>query len=195
MVGKKKAKFFKRISGLVIFMRYPIVLLILVVLVCQVFPMLLGHAQVTADMKISVTFSLKPQWTSIFGFRTTLSPQDFQINVSNLGASEFPGGNLTVCVIPPSEKYWMLFNESIPKLMPHTSHVIQRSFKPREAGIYTIKVFYLDTPTRRIMPSDIEGGFLVEDFSSSENTYAVVFGFFGVLAGLGYYVYKRKKGS
>jgi len=156
--------------------------------------MLPCQTQVTADTKISVVFSLEPQLTSILGFHTTLFQQSFQVNLSSRGASEFPGGNLVVDVVPPSEKYRVSFNLSIPKLMPNSSYVELCTFKPQEAGVYTIKVLYLDTPTRKIMPSEIEGGFLAEDFKGPEVAYTLIFGAIGaVLAILTYYSRKTKR--
>ena len=83
---------------------------------------------------------------------------------------------------------------SIPKLKPGSNIVGRYWFKPEEAGVYTVKVLYLYTPSGAMQPSDIEGGFAAADFRGPEVTYGIILAIPTALVALLTLV-KRKKTS
>jgi hypothetical protein len=130
--------------------------------------LLLSPIQV-ASPKISVWISFEPQVTSVF-FYDTILPVVISINVTNLGTTEFAGGNLTCVIDPPSGKYTLTLLDTIPKLEPGESVVQKHTVQLQEAGVYTVTVLWLETAQYgRIMGSQLYGpAFAAQNFQGPE---------------------------
>jgi hypothetical protein len=125
-----------------------------------------------ASPKISVWISFEPQVTSVF-FYDTILPVWIIANVTNLGTTEFVGGNLTCEVDPPSGKYAITLSYPIPKLEPNESVVQKQAVKLQEGGVYTVKVLWLEsTQYGRTMGYQLYGpGFAAQNF---QDAYAAI---------------------
>ena len=144
--------------------------------------LLLSPIQV-ASPKISVWISFEPQVTSVF-FYDTILPVVISANVTNLGTTEFTGGNLTCVIDPPSGKYAMTLFYIIPKLEPNESVVQKQAVQLQEGGVYTVRVLWLETTQYgRIMGSQLYGpAFAAQSFQGREVAIGIALTVVGVIA-------------
>jgi type II secretory pathway pseudopilin PulG len=99
------------------------------------------------------------------GIYTTLLPIDLSILIHNLSTDDFPGGNATVRITPPSSRYETNIEYTVPKLSPgeSTSFAI-KGFKPLESGVYTVQFDKYPATSGFSNPVwSISGGFFVID--------------------------------
>ena len=122
-----------------------------------------------ASPKISVQISFEPQVTSVF-FYDTILPVVISANVTNLGTTEFAGGNLTCVIEPPSGKYAINLLDTIPKLEPNESVVRKHTVQLQEGGVYTVNVLWLETAQYgRVMGYQLYvPGFAAQNFQGPE---------------------------
>jgi hypothetical protein len=153
--------------------------------------LLLSPIQVVTP-KISVWIVFEPQATSVLRFSDTLLPVVISINVTNIGAKDFAGGNLTCLIEPPSEKYTQTLFDMIPRLQPGESAVRHFTVRLQEPGVYTVKVLWLDTVEYgRMTYSDIYGpGFAAQNFQGPEIVFYILLSVVGVIVAI---VLARKK--
>ena len=123
--------------------------------------MLLGVAEATQytrttlpSLTMDLSFGLQP--TSFLGFYDTMFTASVTVKITNVGAEDFPGGNLTGLIYPPSGSWGVPIFAPVPVIRPYSFYVIVVPFRPQEAGVYTLTILGIDTAEfGRILPSDM----------------------------------------
>jgi hypothetical protein len=90
---------------------------------------------------LSITIWTKPLTQPLsFGIYDTLFPVNISILIRNLSTDDFPGGNVTGTIAPPSgsNRYYFPLHYFVPKLAPGDSRLYEYGFKPPEPGVYTV---------------------------------------------------------
>jgi len=140
----------------------------------------------TASSALGLEISLEPlpQLTKTFlGFYTVQFELSINVKVRNVGPTTFQGGNLTIRIVPPSEKWESSVELRIPKLSPSNISSTTISFQPLEGGVYTIKVIDLHYDSGQILGHEL-GGFLAVYVSPTEFLWPLFLSIFSTLISL-----------
>jgi hypothetical protein len=132
------------------------------ILLCLLLTGCAASSQVTAaSSTLELEVSLEPSQliNTFLGFYTVQCKLSIIVKIRNAGSRLFQGGNLTVQVIPPSEKWTTSWEVRIPYLAPGKDFSDARSFQPVEGGVYVIKVVDLHYDSGQIMGHEL-GGFV-----------------------------------
>lgn len=123
-------------------------------------PQVLGQEQHVLAITI---WANPPTQPLSFGIYDTLFPVNISILIRNLSTDDFPGGNVTGTVAPPSgsNRYYFPLHYSVPKLAPGDSRLYEYGFKPPEPGVYTVRFDAISTRLYYNPSWTVSGGFLV----------------------------------
>jgi hypothetical protein len=113
------------------------VCIVVLVVLLSLRPPVFGHQQHVLAITIQAKSSTQPL---SFGIYDTLFPVDISILIRNLSTDDFPGGNVTGGITPPSGgRYYFPIQYSVPKLSPGESALYEYDgFKAPESGVYTV---------------------------------------------------------
>jgi hypothetical protein len=117
---------------------------------------------------LSITIQAKPPTQpASFGIYSTFFPVEISILIRNLSTDDFPGGNVTGRITPPSggDRYYYPIQYSVPKLSPEEPVTAEyNGFKPLESGVYTMTLKTISTHVLYNPEWTVSGGFLAIDF-------------------------------
>jgi hypothetical protein len=106
---------------------------------------------------LGLEVSLEPfQLANTFlGFYTVQCELSVTVKIRNTGSKPFQGGNLTLRVIPPSEKWTVSWELGIPHLASGEVFSDVKSFRPVEGGVYVIRVIDLHYDSGQILGHEL----------------------------------------